>query len=111
MINVVRQRNSVSETGCSNREGRRVQIEVFSSPGCSRCARVLAMLESITRDFGAGLVEWRKVDVLEELDYAVELGVLSLPAIAIDGELVFTSHTSARRLRDALHVRLKEQTE
>jgi len=27
--------------------------------------------------------------VLDELDRAVELGVLTLPAIAIDGELVF----------------------
>ena len=111
MINVVRQKNLVSETGRGNRVGRRVQIEVFSSPGCSRCAQVFATLESITRDFGTDLIEWRKVDVLEELDYAVELGVLSMPAIAIDGELVFRSHTSARRLRDALDVRLKEQTE
>ena len=78
MINVVQQKNSASETGRGNRGGRRVQIEVFSSPGCSRCARVFAMLDSIARDFGSDLVEWRKVDVLQELDYAVELGVLSL---------------------------------
>ena len=69
------------------------------------------MLESITRDFDTGLIAWRKVNVLEELDYAVELGVLSLPAIAINGELVFTSHPSARKLRDALNVRMKAQTE
>lgn len=51
------------------------------------------------------------MDVLEELDYAVELGVLSLPAMAINGELVFRSHISARRLRDALDSRLQEQTD
>ena len=68
------------------------------------------MLESVTRDFDTDLIEWRKVDILEELDYAVELGVLSLPAMVIDGELIFRSHISARRLRDALDVRLKEQT-
>ena len=69
------------------------------------------MLDSVTQDFEPDLIEWRRVDVLEELDYAVELGVLALPAMAIDGELVFRSHISARRLRDALDVRLKEQTE
>lgn len=67
------------------------------------------MLESVTRDFDTGLIRWRKVNVLEELDYAVELGVLSMPAIAIDGQLVFTSHASTRRLRSALEKRLKEQ--
>ena len=69
------------------------------------------MLDAVIQEFEPDLIEWRKVDVLKELDYAVELGVLSMPAIAIDGELVFRSHTSARRLRDALDVRLKEQTD
>ncbi len=67
------------------------------------------MLEAITRDFGTECIEWREVNVLDELEYAVELGVLSMPAIAIDGELVFKSHPSARKLRDALDVRLKTQ--
>ncbi len=87
-----------------------IQVEVFSSPGCSRCGQVFAMLESITRDFGSERIEWREVNVLDELEYAVELGVLSMPAIAIDGELVFRSHPSTRKLRDALDVRLKAQT-
>ena len=69
------------------------------------------MLDSVTQDFDTDLVKWRKVNVLEELDYAVELGVLALPAMAIDGELVFRSHISAHRLRDALDLRLTEQTE
>lgn len=67
------------------------------------------MLESVTRDFDTGLIRWRKVNVLEELDYAVELGVSSMPAIVINGQLVFTGHASARRLRGALEKRLKEQ--
>jgi len=37
--------------------------------------------------------------------------VLSMPAIAIDGELVFTSHASARKLRSALNRRLQAQAE
>jgi len=87
-----------------------IQVEVFSSPGCSRCGRSLDQLHTIAGELGAEKITWRKVNVLDELDYAVELGILSLPAIAIDGELVFRSHISARRLRDALHARLQEQT-
>lgn len=88
-----------------------IQVEVFSSPGCSRCSHVFALLESVVRDVGAGRVEWREVNVVEELDYAVELGVLTMPAIAIDGELVCTSHPSARKLRDLLDARLRAPVE
>ena len=88
-----------------------IQVEVFSSPGCNRCGQVFDILQTIARDLGAERIDWREVNVLEELDYAVELGVLSMPAIAIDGELVFRSHPSADKLRNALEARLKVQTE
>ncbi len=87
-----------------------IQIEVFSSPGCSRCGQVFGMLRTITRELGAERIEWREVNVLDELEYAVELGVLSMPAIAIDGELVFKSHPSAGKLREVLETRLQAQT-
>ena len=87
-----------------------IQVEVFSSPGCNRCGQVFDILQTITRELGADRIEWRKVNVLDELDYAVELGVLSMPAIAIDGELVFKSHPSAGKLREALETRLHAQT-
>ena len=55
---------------------------------------------------GSRQVEWRDVDVLDELDYAVELGVLTLPAIAIDGELAFASLPSPADLCSAIAQRL-----
>ncbi len=42
--------------------------------------------------------QWREIDPVEELDYAVELGVLTLPAVAIDGKLVFSSLPTAEQL-------------
>ncbi len=68
------------------------------------------MLQTITRELGAERIEWREVNVLDELEYAVELGVLSMPAIAIDGALVFKSHPSAGKLRQALETRLQAQS-
>ena len=87
-----------------------IQVEVFSSPGCNRCGQVFEVLQTITQELGAESIEWREVNVLDELEYAVELGVLSMPAIAIDGELVFKSHPSAGKLREALETRLQAQT-
>jgi thioredoxin len=87
-----------------------IKVEIFSSPGCSRCDQVLDILQKITQELGAEYIAWRAVNVLDELDYAVELGVLSMPALAIDGELIFKSHPSTDKLREALESRLLEQT-
>jgi len=83
-----------------------IKVEVFSSPGCSKCGHAKTVLSKLGRELGAGQIVWREVNILEELDYAVELGVLSTPSIAIDGELVFSALPSAKKLRAELESRL-----
>ena len=83
-----------------------LKVEVFSSPGCGKCGHAKATLQKIVEDMGRDRIEWREVNVLEELDYAVSLGVLSTPAIAINGELQFASLPSAKTLRSELEARL-----
>ncbi|MCH8250705.1 MAG: thioredoxin family protein [Proteobacteria bacterium] len=87
-----------------------MKVEVFSSPGCSKCGQIFDVLQTVIQELGSERIEWREVNVLDELDYAVELGVLSMPAIAIDGELVFKSHPPTSKLREALETRLQAQT-
>lgn len=82
-----------------------MKVELFSSPGCGQCADAGAALRGVAEQAVPAL-EWREVNVLDELDHAVRLGVLTLPAIAIDGELVFTSLPGPAQLRDALLDRL-----
>jgi len=76
-----------------------VKVEVFSSPGCGKCTQAKTVLQAVAEDLGADKVTWREVNILEEIDYAVDLGIMSSPAIAIDGELVFTALPSAEKLR------------
>lgn len=78
-----------------------MKIEIFSAKGCQKCEASQAGLREVALDM-VPAVEWRLVNVLDELDYAVELGVLSLPSVAIDGEVVFTSLPTAKQLRAAL---------
>jgi glutaredoxin len=82
-----------------------IKVEVFSSPGCGKCGHAKDVLRRLTAEMDG--VEWREVNVLEEMDYAVALGVLSTPAIAIDGELVFSGMPSEAKLRSALEARRK----
>ena len=82
-------------------------VEVFSTPGCRQCARAREALQSVVEAFGQDKVTWREVNVLEAIDYAVELGVVVPPSIAIDGGLVFPKLPTATKLQEELTRRLE----
>lgn len=67
-----------------------MKIELFHTVGCKRCAEARDTLKSAAQQAMPDLV-WREVDVMKDLDYAVEVGVIGLPALAVDGELAFSS--------------------
>ena len=81
-----------------------IKVEVFSSPGCSKCGHTKEVLRKLVEELGVGKIEWREVNILDELDHAIELGVMSTPSIAINSELVFASLPSAKKLRAELEV-------
>ena len=85
-----------------------LKIEVFSSPGCSKCGHAKEVLRNLADELGGDKIQWREVNILDEMDHAIELGVLSTPSIAINSELVFTSLPSAKKLRAELESRLQE---
>jgi len=78
------------------------KIEVFTAPGCGKCGKAKDELQSIINQLGSDDFEWREVNILKEIDYAVELGVLTTPSIAINGNLIFTSLPSSKQLLQAL---------
>jgi len=83
-----------------------LKIEIFSSPGCAKCGHARDVLRKLAKEIGGEAIEWREVNVLDDMDRAVEKGVLSTPAITIDGELVFSGLPSASKLRRELETRL-----
>jgi len=85
-----------------------IKVEVFSAPGCTRCGQAKDILRKVAEEIGGGRLTWREVSVVEELDYAVKLGVLSTPAIAVNGKLVFTALPSAKKLRQTLEAEIRK---
>ena len=77
-----------------------VIIELFTSPNCSNCVDTITDLKKVANDLNN--ITWREVNILKELDYAVELGVLSSPSIAINGQLVFTGVPTPNALLKAI---------
>lgn len=78
-----------------------MKVEMFYTPGCSACVAAHVKLRTAAQETVKDL-EWRELNVLDDLDYAVELGVITLPSIVVDGELVFRSMPTVEQLRTAL---------
>lgn len=81
-----------------------MKIELFFTPGCERCAANRSSLKTAAEQT-AGAIEWREININEDVEYAVKLGVLSAPALAIDGELAFSSLPTEKQLRAELQRR------
>lgn len=83
-----------------------MKVELFHAVGCKRCADSREALRAAAEQSVPGLL-WREVDATRELDYAVELGVMGLPAVAVDGELAFPSLPTPAQLIAELQRRAK----
>ena len=85
-----------------------MKVELFYTPGCEKCADGKDKLKALATDLVPGLV-WSELNVLNKFDYAVEVGVLTLPSIAIDGEVLFSSLPTVRQLRRELIKRIGKE--
>jgi len=79
-----------------------VNIEVFCAPNCDRCESAVKSLKDTIRMIDASSVVWRKVNIVDEFDYAVELGLRATPAIVINGKLMFTGKPDQKTLVETI---------
>ena len=86
-----------------------MKVEILHATGCSKCLRELDGLRAAARQVDPA-VEWKEIDILRALDYAVELGVSKPPAVVIDGELVFLSLPTSALLDAAMRQRRKAES-
>lgn len=78
-----------------------MKIELFYAAGCNKCAANREILKAAAEQVVPNL-EWHELDVLENMDYAVDLGVLTLPAMAIDGVLEFPALPNVKQLVEVI---------
>lgn len=86
-----------------------VHLELFYSPYCPRCRKAREQVRSFAAKWPAERLQFRELDVLQELDRAVAVGVLQTPALAIDGKLIAGPVLSPRALETLLRQRLKRR--
>ena len=76
-------------------------VEMFTSPGCANCPTVKKMLEELTNEL-KGEITVEEVDITTEPTRAAQYGVMSVPAVAINGVLKFVGVPSREELREAI---------
>lgn len=82
-----------------------MKIEILRAVGCKRCEHDLPALRTTAAAIDP-LLDWREIDITQAIDYAVELGVMKPPAVAIDGKLAFMALPSTGALADAMRAHL-----
>jgi len=84
----------------------KISVEFFFAGGCDQCAAAREALRAAA--LASADVEWEEVDIGRNPNRAVDAGVVSTPAVAIDGDLVFRTAPSAAELANALRARARE---
>lgn len=83
-----------------------ITVEFFATPDCSKCAQAKAALREVVQALSEHGVIWREADILEEMDRAVDLGIVGPSAAAIDGELMSPTMPRPEVLHEELLRRL-----
>ena len=84
-----------------------VYVEEFMSPGCVGCPAVQEMLKRLSEELD-GDITVEEVDITVDTTRAAQYGVMSVPAIAINGELKFMGVPKKEELKKALQEELNK---
>jgi len=78
-----------------------VYVEEFMSPGCAGCPAAKEMLKSLSEEL-SGEITVEEVDITVDTARAAQYGIMSVPAIAINGILKFMGAPKKEELKKAL---------
>ncbi|MCE9634768.1 MAG: thioredoxin family protein [Planctomycetes bacterium] len=68
-----------------------MEIKVIG-PGCSRCRTAMKLIESVVAERAPGV----RVSKVEDLTEMIRLGLMSTPAVLVDGRVVLSGRVPSR---------------
>lgn len=84
---------------------RKVTVQLLTSPGCAFCANAERLLDSVKSKLAA--IEVEKVNIKEHPEIIERHGLLSTPAILINGKLEFNRTPDEKTLTDRIQKALQ----
>ena len=76
-------------------------IEIFSSPGCGNCPSVKKMLKEISDELEDDITI-EEVNITVDPTRASQYGIMSVPAVAVNGILKFVGVPSREELKNEI---------
>lgn len=73
------------------------RVQVLSTPGCAGCAHTKRLIADVLAEYPD--LDWEEIDLTEQPELAAPHGLMSVPAIIIDGTLEFTTVPKPDALR------------
>lgn len=65
------------------------RVQVLSTPGCVGCAHAKHLIADVLAEYPE--LDWEEIDLTEQPELAAHYGIMSVPAIIIDGAVAFTT--------------------
>jgi len=75
-------------------------VKIFSTPGCSSCARAKELLDKIIGDYPG--VKIKEINILDHPEDAIKYGIMSSPTTVINEKVEFIGVPSEKNLRKIL---------
>ncbi len=85
-----------------------MRLELFTANVCAHCARAKSDLTGLLEELDNDQIELEFIDVVENIDHAVEMGVLVTPALAVNGKLVFAPLPERKTVLQAIEAELNK---
>ncbi len=86
----------------------KVHLELFTANVCAHCVQAKGVMTGLVQELDDDRIQLNFVDVVENLDHAVEMGVLVTPALAVNDRLVFAPLPGRKTVLNALKAELNK---
>ena len=84
-----------------------IKLEVLTtSLGCAKCERAMQIINDVVNEY-KGKIKVVETDIVKNPDKLIKFGIMTTPAIIINGKLAFEGTPSKEQLKKKLKEALK----
>jgi glutaredoxin len=76
------------------------RVQVLSTPGCAACDQIKRLIAKVLIEFPG--IESEEIDLTEHPELAARYGIMSVPAVVIDGKLELAHMPKEEALRQKI---------
>jgi len=82
----------------------KIQLEILTTRfGCVKCKRAMDIVYSVAKDFKE-MIEVREIDISDNPEVLMKFGVMTTPAIILDGKLIAEGTPKEKDLKEKIRV-------